>query len=201
MAENAAGLRRPVAPMVLGQLLDLYLAEECQPYDREKGGEQPGTKRSAKSDGFAAKNILKHLPTNLSAARIDGEMLLTLAERREREKPTPAPLTRRNTFAFFRRVFSWAAARPSATGIARSPFASLSKEARKRIFPRGEKRAYVFSADQLVKMYALLPSWVYPFVRFAVHTGMLLREITTLTWRNVNLEERTVQVEARFAKN
>jgi integrase len=113
----------------------------------------------------------------------------------------PAPLTRRNTFAFLRRAFSWAASRPTETGIRVSPFASLPKADRARLFPRGQKRAFIFSPDQLAKMYARLPSYAYAFVRFAVHTGMRLREITTLTWENVNLEERIAHVEARFAKN
>jgi integrase len=201
LAEAGAGLERPVEPLLLGQMLKLYLARECQPYDREKGGEQPGTKRAAKSDEITSRNILKHLSPSLSAARIDREILLGLAERRERELPMPAPLTRRNTFAFFRRAFSWAAARPMETGIRISPFTSLPKADRARIFPRGQKRAYVFSPDQLARMYARLPSYAYAFVRFAVHTGMRLRELTTLTWENVNLEEKVAHVEARFAKN
>ena len=50
-------------------------------------------------------------------------------------------------------------------------------------------------------MYEILPSYEKPFVRFAVHTGMRLREITTLTWGAVDLERRVVHVAERFAKN
>src|SRR5260370_24973919 len=111
-AENRAGLEKPVDPLLLGEMLKLYLARECQPYDREKGGEQPGTKRAADSDEIASRNILKHVSPNLSAARIDREALLALAERRGRGIPRPAPPARRDTFAPFPRAFSSAASRP-----------------------------------------------------------------------------------------
>src|SRR5262249_30664286 len=56
-------------------------------------------------------------------------------------------------------------------------------------------------ARSVAEMYLRLPTHAYVFVRFAVHTGMQLREPTTLTWENVNLEERVAHVEARSAKN
>ena len=64
-----------------------------------------------------------------------------------------------------------------------------------------EIRAYIYSPEELRTIYNRLPSYDVPFVRFAVHTGMRLREITTLTWGNVDLEKRVAHVEARFAKN
>lgn len=200
VAEAREGVELPCSPLALGELLAAYVETEGQPYDRVKGGEQPGTKRSPDTIRTATKAILRHLSPELSAARVNREALLELAERRERESPTPAPLSRRNTFAFFRRVYSWAAARPSRTGITRSPFDTLTREDRKRLFPKGSKRAFIYSPEQLRAIYERLPRYEVPFVRFAVHTGMRLREITTLTWSNVDLEGRKVYVEARFAK-
>jgi integrase len=205
LAEVREGIEIPCAPLTLGKLIVAYNEAECRPYDREKGGEQPGTKRSTDATTTAAKSVFRHLSSDVSAAHVNREVLLDLAARREREIPTPAPLSRRNTFAFLRRVYSWAMARPSRTGITRSPFDSLTREDRKRLFPKKTKsgktkRAYIYSPEQLRAIYDRLPSYEMPFVRFAVHTGMRLREITTLTWGNVSLEACTAHVEARFGK-
>ena len=201
LAERREGTERPARPLTLGELLALYIAEEAQQYDRAKGGEQPGTKRSAESDKGSKKRVLRHISPNLSAATINREMLFDLARACEREVPALAPGTRRKLFAFVRRVFSWATEHPSRTGVERSPFASLSRQQRAQLFPRVGKRGYIYSPDELRAVYELLPAYERPFVRFAVHTAMRLREITTLTWGNVNPERRTVRVEARFAKN
>jgi integrase len=83
----------------------------------------------------------------------------------------------------------------------RSTFDSLKREDRERLFPKGKKRAYIFGPLQLRALYGLLPTYEVPFVRFAAHSGMRLREITTLTWGNVDLESKTVHVEERYAKN
>jgi integrase len=205
IAETREGVETPCAPLALGELYAEYVEAECRPYDRAKGGEQPGTKRSPDTIKTAAKAVFGHLSPDLSAALVNREVLLDLAARRERETPTPAPLSRRNTFAFLRAMFSWATARPSRTGITRSPFDTLTRDDRKRLFPKRtksgkSKRAYIYSPQQLRTIYERLPSYEVPFVRFAVHTGMRLREITTLTWGNVNLEARSAHVEARFGK-
>jgi integrase len=200
LAQGREGIEIPCAPLTLGDLIAKYLEAESQPYDRTRGGEQPGTKRSPDSDRSAAKAILRHVSPDLSAACVKRERLLDLADRREREKPTPAPLSRRNTLAFLRRVFAWAARKPSRTGIIQSPFEKLTREDRKRLFPRGRKRAYIYSPGQLRTIYDRLPPHALPFVRFAAHTGMRLREIATLTWGNVHPDERRVYVESRFGK-
>jgi integrase len=200
-AEDRAGYERPVEPLLLGALIDRYMTEECQEYDREKGGEQAGTKRSVESDRSSKKRILRHLSPSLSAAAIDRERLLDCARGVEREKPVPAPGTRRKTFAFLRRVFSWALENRRKTGVTRTPFAELIRTDRARLFPRVAKRGHLYSADELRAVYDALPCHLVPFVRFAVHTGMRLREITTLTWENVDRERRVAHVEARFAKN
>ena len=190
-----------MAPLLLGELIDLHIKEECQPYDREKGGEQAGTKRSADESSSSKKRILRHLSAALSSALIDRERLLDCARGIEKEVPTPAPGTRRKTFAFLRRVFSWALDNKRKTGVSRTPFAEMTRSDRARLFPRVPKRGYLYTADELGAIYDALPAHLLPFVRFAVHTGMRLREITTLTWANVNLERRVAHVEARFAKN
>jgi integrase len=53
----------------------------------------------------------------------------------------------------------------------------------------------------LREIYDLLPAHVLPFVRFAVHSGMRLNEITSLRWGAVNLEGGTATVLPQFAKN
>jgi integrase len=201
IAESRAGLERPVEPLFLGGLIDLYMREECQSYDREKGGEQPGTKRSADSDESSKKRVLRHLSRSLSAAAIDRERLLDCARGIEREDPAPAAGTRRKTFAFLRRVYSWAVENKRKTGVPRTPFAELTRNDRAKLFPRVAKRGRLYTADELRAIYDALPAHLVPFVRFAVHTGMRLREITTLTWGNVDLERRFARIEARFAKN
>jgi integrase len=55
--------------------------------------------------------------------------------------------------------------------------------------------------DQLQKLYGLLPSWAARLVRFAVHAGMRLEEILTLTWGNVDLTTKAAHVEDRYAKS
>lgn len=201
LAERREGVEIAARPLSLGELLAAYIEAESQPYDREKGGEQPGTKRSADNDRASVKHITRHLPANLSASKVSRERLLDLAEKRERDTPKPSPATRRKMFSFLRRVYAWAGARPSRTGIVRSPFVDLIEEDRRRLFPKPGKRAYIYSPEELRSIYDRLPDYERPFVRFAVHTGMRLREITTLTWGNVELERGVATVEARFAKN
>lgn len=76
----------------------------------------------------------------------------------------------------------------------------MTGQERKRLFPKGRKRAYVYTPEQLRAIYDRLPASAIPFMRFAVHTGMRLREITTLTWANVDLDGARVYVEARWGK-
>jgi integrase len=197
---RAEGVERPRDPLLLGELLAAYVLEESQPFDRDSAAEQPGTKRSWKSDRSSVKRITKHLSANLSAAAIDREMLLGFAAAMERETPLPAPRTRSKTLALLRRVYSWAVEKPKATGITRSPFAGLTREERKRLF-RSRKRGYLYEADTLRALYQELPRHLVPFVRFALHTGMRFAEITSLRWGFVNLERKQLTVEARFAKN
>ena len=185
----------------MGELLALYIAEEAQQYDREKGGEQPGTKRSAESDRGAKDRLLRDVSPNLSAAAVGKETLFDLARACEREVPVLAAGTRRKLFAFVRRVFSLATEHPSKTGIERSPFASLSRQQRAQLFPRVGKRGYIYSPEDLRAIYEPLPAYEWPFVRFAAHTALRLREITTLKWGNVDLLRRSARIEARFAKN
>ncbi len=201
MAEDHVGLERLADPMLLGALIRSYLEEECRSYDREKGGEQPGSKRSADSDHCSAGRILRHMDGKRSAALVDREALLDLAKKIEREVPMPKPGTRRKSAAFLRRVFSWAVENRKKTGVNRSPFAELSRADRARVFPRVGKRAYLYTAEQLCQLYEILPSWSSRFTRFAVHTGMRFEEIATLTWGNVDLDRKAAHVEERYAKS
>ena len=99
-ATRRAGAEPLRDPLLLGELIEAYLSEESGFYDREKGGEQPGTKRSAETDRSSKKRVLRHLKAGISSAAVDPEMLLGLAEAMERETPTPAKATRKKTIAF-----------------------------------------------------------------------------------------------------
>ncbi len=201
IATRRAGMEAPTEPALLGELIRVYREEESRPYDREKGGEQPGTKRTFDCDRASANRVCSHMDATGSAALIDREALLDFAKAMEREDPIPAPGTRRKTAAFLRRVFSWAIENRKKTGISRSPFAELTRSDRARLFPRNRKRSYLYSADELRALYEQLPAHLVPFVKFAVHSGMRFAEITSLRWGAVNLERKALTVEARFAKN
>jgi integrase len=201
MAEERAGAERLREPLLLGELVTRYLGAESNEYDRERGGEQPGTKRSAETDRSSEKRIFRHLSRDLSAGSVTPEVLTGLAEAIEREKPTPARATRKKTMAFLRGVFSWAADRRKETGIRVSPFALVTKAQRKRLFPRADKRGYVYTPEQLRALNGLLPPYSARVVRFAVHTGMRLREILRLRWGVVDLEAGELTVLAQYAKN
>lgn len=201
LAEQSAGIDRLPEALSVGELLTLYIKEESQEYDREKGGEQPGTKRSAETDLGSVKRLRRHLDVNASAAAVDCETLLDLADAMERETPTPAAATRKKTMALLRRAFSWAAERPRRSGLRLSPFAILTKAQRRKLFPKGGKRGYVFSPEQLRALYAILPPVSVRVVRFAAHTAMRLREILRLKWGVVDLEGGKLTVLAKYAKN
>jgi integrase len=103
--------------------------------------------------------------------------------------------------ALLRRAFSWAAERPRRTGLRLSPFATLTKAQRRKLFPKGARRGYVFSPEQLRRLYAILPPVSERVVRFAAHTAMRLREILRLKWGAVDLEGGKLTVLAKYAKN
>jgi hypothetical protein len=79
LAQEREGIEVLCAPRTLGWLIATYNDVESQPYDRERGGEQPGTKRSPDSDRTSAKAILRHLSADLSGACVKRERLLELA--------------------------------------------------------------------------------------------------------------------------
>jgi len=128
-------------------------------------------------------------------------MLLGLAEAMERETPTPARATRKKTMAFLRRVYSWAVDRKTRTGIDLSPFAKVTRENRKKLLPKGDKRVYIYTPEQLRDLYEILPAHSARVARFAVHTGMRLREIFRLRWGAVDMEAGKLTVLAKYAKN
>ena len=200
LRRQGISVEQPLPVLTLAQLIERYVKAESQPYDREKGGEQEGTKRSARTDGFSRDRVLKHLDGKMLASAITAETIVLLAERIAREPNAPAKATRKKHLAFFRRVLSWAAERPTESGIRLSPFAQLTKQQRKDFFPKTRKRGHVFTAEQLQGLYDLA-GWRRPLIRFAVHTGMRYGELTTLRWSCVNLNGRHAVVEARYAKN
>jgi integrase len=201
LAKQRAGVVLPGRPVSLGELLALYVASEVQPYDRAKGGEQPGTQRGWADVRVSVERLGRHLSPNLAATAVDREALLNLARSIAREDPPLAAATRKKPFALLRQAFNWARVRPRQTGVTRSPFADLTRADRKVLFPPTARRGFLYEPELLRKVYAELPDHVRPFVRFAAHTAMRLREITTLVWENVDLKAGVAHVEERYAKN
>jgi integrase len=207
LAERAlrrAGVRveTPLPLLTLGQLLDSYIAAEWRDYDRTlPNSKQPGTKRGgSKSARIAKARILRYLDPSMLAADLTPEHVVRLGESIAREPSRPSGSTVRKHCAFLRSAYNWAAERPSTSGIRVSPFALLNRSQRRALFPKSQVRGYVFTPDQLRALYALA-RWRKPLLRFAVHTGMRLREITTLRWSCVDLNRRVVTVLSQQAKN
>jgi hypothetical protein len=102
-----AGLKaeQPLPRLTLAQEIDLYLATESAQYDREKGGNQPGTKRTAAMDRFSRDRVLKHLDGKRLAADVTKAELVRLSEEIEREPEAPLAQTRRKHLSFLRSSF------------------------------------------------------------------------------------------------
>jgi hypothetical protein len=128
IAQRRAGIvteEQKVTVLTLDEVIVAYLADESRPYDREKGGAQPGTKRSSKADRASTARVRAHLNAwvHRPARLLDREALLDFSKAIERESPTvsrkgaPAAATRRKTTEFLRRVFSWAVENRRKTGV------------------------------------------------------------------------------------
>jgi integrase len=184
-------------------LVAMYLDSESGTYDREKGGEQPGCKRTADADRVLEKRIFRFLDGSLSADAVDVERLLDLAA--GMEKANLAALTRRHAMRFLSRVFTWSQAHPRRTGIVATPFARLDKQSAewKQIFPRGRvaKQAPPLSREQLRKMYELLPGYAMRPIRFDAHTGMRCpSELLNMVWGRVDFEKKVYRTDPRWTK-
>lgn len=200
LAQKRSGILEELPdPPSVDRLLDLYLKAESREYDRENLAEQPGAKRSWRTDRSTAARIKASLDASRRADRLTAEDLRDMASKLEGSTPPPAPDSRRKAFALLRRAYNWGRENKRKTGIAISPFEETSRADRKRMFPRGE-RGYVFNPAQLRAIYDVISADALPFVRFAVHTGMRLNEIITLRWRSVSLDQQSVTVEERYAK-
>jgi len=188
------------------ELVRLYLEAESRPYDRERGGVQPGAKRGADGDRGIERRLKKHLDFDLSADLIDKERLLDAAASMAKPFGDPprilAPFTIRNSFRFLRRVYGWARANKRKTGILLNPFDELEAVERRRLFPAGvAKKAPPFTREQMRALYDLLPAHAYRPVRFAAHTGMRWHsELMRMEWGRVDLEGRVYRVDPRWAK-
>ncbi len=206
-ARDYARGRAGIAPEVvlprltLAALIESYLKAESNPYDREKGGEQAGTKRSCDDDRESRDLVLLHLDGKMLASAVGKEHIIKLAEAIARDPKNPRKrATRRKHLSFLRRVFNWATDRPTLSGIEDTPFDRLTRAQRKDFFPKSRKRAYIFSPEQVRKLYELA-KWRRPLVQFALHTAMRWSEITTLRRDCVNLQKRFAFVRDGYAKN
>ena len=192
--------------VTLRELVRLYLEAESKPNDRERGGSQPGAKRSADGDRGSERRLKKHLDFDLSADLIDKERLLdagaSMAEPFGDPARTLAPFTIRNSFRFLRRVYGWGRANKRKTGILSNPFDELEATERRRVFPGGvAKKAPPFTREQLRALYDRLPAHGFRPVRFAAHTGMRWHsELMRMEWGRVDLARRVYVVDPRWAK-
>ncbi len=171
-----AGIKveEPLPRLTLAALMEAYLEAESKPYDRSKGGKQPGTKRTSGMDRFSRDRVLRHLDGKMLAADVTTEEIVALAEGIDREPDTPSEQTRRKHLSFLRSVFSWAEERPKDSGIRRSPFHDLTAKQRKEFFPKSKSRAYIFKPEQLRGLYALA-KWRRPLHPVCRALGHALR--------------------------
>lgn len=193
------GVEEIPAAGTIGAVVTAYLEAESKPYDREKGGDQPGAKRSAADDRVYEKRLRDNgLDFSLSADLLDAEHLLDVAKSMSKL----APLTRRNTFRFLRRVFAWARSNKRKTGVRVNPFADLEEQDEKRLFSNKVKaQAPPFERDQLRALYERLPAHAMRPVRFAAHTGMRWHsEILRMVWGRVDLARRVYVTDPRWTK-
>ncbi len=200
LAQKRSGILEDLPdPPSVDRLLDLYLKAESREFDRENLAEQPGAKRSWRTDRSTTARIKASLDASRRADRLTAEDLRDMACKLEGASPPPAPDSRRKAFALLRRAYNWGRENKRKTGIASSPFEETSRADRKRMFARGE-RGYIFKPGELRAIYDSVSADSLLFVRFAVHSGMRLNEIITLRWRSVSLEQHTATVEERYAK-
>lgn len=200
------GVEEVPPAVTVRELVRLYLEAESKPYDREKGGEQPGAKRGAKGARSIERRLKKHLDFDLSADLADKERLLDAAASMAQPFGDPprtlAPFTIRNTFRFLRRVYGWARTNRRKTGVLANPFDELEAVERRRLFPGGvARKAPPFTRGELRAHYDLLPAHAYRPVRFAAHTGMRWHsELMRMEWGRADLAGRVYRIDPRWAK-
>lgn len=213
-ASRRQGIEELPSVVTVGKLIDLYLAAESRPYDRERGGEQPGAKRGAAGDRGIVIRLRKYLDFALPADRLDRERLLDAAAgivaagRVVQTKKGPkrvgeiAGFTVRNTFRFLRRVYGWGMSNPRKAGAITSPFAALQRVESKRLFPgKVTKRAPPFKREELRALCELLPAHAVRPVRFDAHTAMRFQsEVLQMVWGRVDFAGRVYAVDPRWAK-
>lgn len=201
-AMRADGVEELTAPKTLGEIVEMYLEEESQPYaPGERGLRRPGLKRSSENDRLYRDRLFAAgLDRSLSAALIDEERLLEAVQKRE--KSGAAPLTIRNDFRFLSRVYRWARSKKRKSGVRVSPFDGLDGGIQRRLFPRVVRaKIRPFRRDELLKLYELLPAYAYRPTRFTAHTGLRLQETLSLKWGQISLEERLLRISPDVAKN
>jgi integrase len=192
-ARDKAGIEELPDPVPIGEMFKMYLEEQSQPYDREKGGLQPGTKKDAGADEDIIGRLRRAgLDFSLRADLLDTGRIFDLGVALERMGL--AGLTRRNTFRFLRCVYGWArrGRNRSRTGVVTNPFDDLDPADRARLFPKKVKaQAPPFTRDQLRAVCERLRSHASRPVRFAAHAGMRWQsEILRMKWGHVDFERR-----------
>jgi integrase len=202
-AKASRGIRELPEAVSIGTLIDLYLDEQSNPYDRERGGQQPGSKRDAQADRVIVERLRKAgLNFGLRADVLDTAAIFTLGV--SLEKTGLAGLTRRNTLRFLRCVYGWARRERNRrnTGVVSNPFDDLDPSDRARLFPKGvAAKAPPFTREQLRAVCERLPAHASRPVRFAAHTGVRWRsELLRMAWGRVDLPGRVYLADPRFAK-
>jgi integrase len=192
-AKARSGIEELPEAVSIEKLLDLYLAEQSQPYDRRRGGVQPGTKKDSEADRVIVERLRRAgLDFGLRADLLDTERIFDLGV--SLEEMGLAGLTRRNTLRFLRCVFGWARRERNRrkTGVVTNPFDDLDPADRPRLFPSEiAGNAPPLTRAQLRAVYDLLPAHVHRPVKFAAHCGMRWgSELLRMTWGRVDFERR-----------
>ena len=192
-AKASRGIEELPEAVSIGKLIALYLDEQSQPYDRERGGLQPGTKKDSGADRIIVERLTRAgLDFGLRADLLDTERIFALGV--SLEGMGLAGLTRRNTLRFLRCVYGWARRDRNRrkTGVVTNPFDDLDPSDRARLFPKGiAAKAPPFTREQLRAVCGRLPAHASRPVRFAAHAGMRWQsEILRMRWGHVDFERR-----------
>lgn len=184
VAELKAGRWGDGAPLTLNALADRFIREHLPTL-------RPGAaKRYGISIVWLDERLgEKTLPQIGKAELIDFETW-------RRSMGVSAPTIRRD-LACLSSIFSFAEERDLHEG---NPVKSFLKRGKKRGLSEAEsRRRYLTRAEEMALLGKAVPH-VRAAVVFAIYSGLRLKEQFTLTWKNVNMQNGTVRIDAATAK-